>query len=148
MLRMLGRLPLGCEQQTAPVGTMRLGREVGAMRWDLGLQGLGLLIAMSLGFGVIAQLVVGKATTRWLWLIAAAGYFVGGLFVSEGRFGWATQEELQPNFDGLSFDEVLLLGLVPGIVTVLVTRYLTRRTRRHRSDTASDRSGTSRTRAT
>jgi hypothetical protein len=118
------------------------------MRWDLGLQGLGLLIAMSLGFGVIAQLVVGKATTRWLWLIAAAGYFVGGLFVSEGRFGWATQEELQPNFDGLSFDEVLLLGLVPGIVTVLVTRYLTRRTRRHRSDTASDRSGTSRTRAT
>ena len=29
------------------------------MRWDLGLQGVGLLIAMSLGFGMIAQLVVG-----------------------------------------------------------------------------------------
>ena len=118
------------------------------MQWDLGLQGLGLLIAMSLGFGLIAQLVMGRATTRWLWLIAAVGYFVGGLFISEVWFGWATQQELQPNIDGLSFDEVLLLGLVPGIMTVLVTRYLTRRTRRHRSDAASDRSGTSRTRAT
>ena len=38
---------------------------------------------------------------------------------------------LQPNIDGLSFDEVLLMGLVPGIVTVLVTRRVTRRTRRH-----------------
>jgi hypothetical protein len=104
------------------------------MRWDLGLQGLGLLVAMSLSFGVIAQLVLGRATTRWLWLVAAAGYFVGGLFVSEVWFGWATQEGLQPNIDGLSFDEVLLLGLVPGILTVLVTRYVTRRSRRHPTD--------------
>ena len=100
------------------------------MQWDLGLQGLGLLIVMSLGFGVIAQLVAGRATTRWLWLIASAGYFVGGLFISEVWFGWATQEELQPNIDGLSFDEVLLIGLVPGIVTVLVTWYVTRRSQR------------------
>lgn len=86
---------------------------------------------MSLGFGVIAQLVVGRATTRWLWLIATAGYFVGGLLASEVWFGWATKEELQPNIDGLSFDEVLLLGLAAGIVTVLVTWYVTRRRRRH-----------------
>jgi hypothetical protein len=112
------------------------------MQWDLGLQGLGLLVAMSFGFGVIAQLVVGRATTRWLWLIAAAGYFVGGLFTSEVWFGWATQEELQPNIDGLSFDEVLLLGTVSGIVTVLITRYLTRRTRRHPSNGPSKPSGT------
>jgi hypothetical protein len=112
------------------------------MQWDLGLRGLGLLIAMSFGFGVIAQLVAGRATTRWLWLLAAAGYFVGGLFTSEVWFGWATQEELQPNIDGLSFDEVLLLGLVPGIVTVLVTWYVTRRTRRHPSNGPSKRSGT------
>ena len=65
--------------------------------------------------------MVGKATTRWLWLIAAAGYFVGGLFISEVWFGWATQEELQPNIDGLSFDEVLLHRPDPGIMTVLVT---------------------------
>ena len=118
------------------------------MRWDLGLQGLGLLSAMSLGFGVIAQLLVGKATTRWLWLIAAAGYFVGGLFISEVWFGWATQGELQPNIDGLSFDEVLLIGLVPAIVTVLVTRYVTRRIRCHSTDAASNRSSTHRSRPT
>jgi hypothetical protein len=124
------------------------GSEVGAMRWDLGLQGLGLLIAMSLGFGVIAQLVAGRATTRWLWLIAAAGYFIGGLFISEVWFGWATQEELEPNIDGLSFDEVLLLGLVPGIVTVLVTRYVTRRARRRSTDAALKRPGPHRSRPT
>jgi hypothetical protein len=112
------------------------------MQWDLGLQGLGLLIAMSFGLGVIAQLVAGRATTRWLWLLAAAGYFVGGLFTSEVWFGWATQEELQPNIDGLSFDEVLLFGLVAGIMTVLVTRYVTQRTRRHSSNGPSKRSGT------
>jgi formate hydrogenlyase subunit 3/multisubunit Na+/H+ antiporter MnhD subunit len=104
------------------------------MQWDLGLQGLGLLIAMSLGFGVIAQLVMGRATTRWLWLIGTVGYFVGGLFTSEVWFGWATEEELQPNIDGLSFDEVLLFGLITGIVTVLATWYLTRRSRHRRTD--------------
>ncbi|HJS27381.1 MAG TPA: hypothetical protein VJ913_09690 [Actinomycetota bacterium] len=101
------------------------------MEWDLGLKGLGLLILMSLGFGVIAQLVVGKATTRWIWLIATAGFFVGGLMASEVWFGWATEEDLQPNIDGLSFDEVLLVGLIAGIVSVLFTWYLTRRHRYH-----------------
>ena len=103
------------------------------MQWDLGLGGVGLLIGMSLGFGVIAHLVV-RGTTRWLWLIAAAGYFVGGLVTSEVWFGWAAQEELQPIIDGLSFDEVLLFGLVSGIVTVLITRYVSRRNRRGSSD--------------
>lgn len=74
----------------------------------------------------------GEATTRWLWLIATAAYFVGSLFVSEVWFGWAAEEELQPNIDGLSFDEVLLIALVPGIVSVLVTRYVTRRGRHRR----------------
>ncbi|HET7517940.1 MAG TPA: hypothetical protein VFN05_09635 [Actinomycetes bacterium] len=101
------------------------------MQWDLGLQGVGLLVAMSLGFGVIAQVVMGRVTTRWLWVIGSATYFLAGLFISEVMFGWATAEDLQPNIDGLSFDEVLLLGLVPGIVTVFVARYVTRRTRRH-----------------
>jgi hypothetical protein len=113
---------------------------MGDMQWDLGFQGLGLLIAMSLGFGAIAQLVVGRATTRWLWLIAAAAYFVGGLFISEVWFGWATAAELQPNIDGLSFDEVLLIGLIPGIATVLVTWYVTRR--RRSTDDAPTRSDT------
>jgi len=100
------------------------------MQWDLGFQGLGLLMAMSLGFGIIAHLLIGRTTTRWLWLIATAGYFIGGLFTSEVWFGWATQEDLQPNIDGLSFDEVLLFGLAAGVLTVLVTRYMMRGLRR------------------
>jgi hypothetical protein len=118
------------------------------MQWDLGLQGLGLLIAMSLGFGLIAQLVVGRTTTRWMWLITAATYFVGGLFISEVWFGWATQEDLQPNIDGLSFDEVLLIGLIPGIAAVLITRYLTRRPRQHRTVSQFGQSGSTRSRQT
>jgi hypothetical protein len=34
---------------------------------------------MALGFGVIAQLVARRTTTRRLWLIAATGYFVGAV---------------------------------------------------------------------
>jgi hypothetical protein len=95
------------------------------MRWDLGPEGLALLLAISFCFGVFAQLVAGRAT-RWMWLIATALYFVGGVFISEVWFGWATQAELQPNIGGLSFDEVLL-GLIPGIAAVFGTRYLARR---------------------
>jgi hypothetical protein len=102
------------------------------MQWDLGLQGLGLLVLVSLGFGLVAQLVVGRVSTRWLWLIAAVTYFVSGLFISEVWFGWATEAELQPNIDGLSFDEVLLIGLVPGILVVFGTWSMTRKRRLHR----------------
>lgn len=44
-----------------------------------------------------------------------------GVLISEVWFGWATQEELQPNIDGLSFDEVLL-DLAPGVVALLLIR--------------------------
>jgi hypothetical protein len=109
-----------------------IGGEEGAMQWDLGPQGLGLLVLMSLGFGVIAQLIAGRAITRWLWLIATAAYFLVGLFISEVWFGWATEKELQPNIDGLSFDEVLI-GLVPGILAVLLARKVSRSRRSHQS---------------
>lgn len=102
------------------------------MQFELGFTGLGLLIVLSLGFGFIAQVVLGKATTRWLWLIGAAAYFVGGLFASEVLFGTATEGELQPIIDGLAFDEALLGGLVVGLPVVLVTWYVTRRSRIHR----------------
>lgn len=92
------------------------------MQWDLGPQGIGVLAGMALVFGVIAHLVAGRST-RWMWAIASATYFVAGLFISEVMFGWATEAELQPNVDGLSFDEVLLIGLVPGIIAVILTRY-------------------------
>jgi hypothetical protein len=51
------------------------------------------------------------------------------------------EEDLQPNVDGLSFDEVLLIGLVPGIVTVLVTGYLTGRNKRRLVVTSQSREG-------
>lgn len=108
------------------------------MEWDLGLTGLGVLVLMSLAFGLIAHVllvVLRQSVTRWLWAIASATYFLGGLVISEVLFGWATAEELQPNIDGLSFDEVLLLGLVPGIFAVVVT-WLATRTRETGAATA------------
>ena len=102
------------------------------MKWDLGLQGLGVLVLVSLGFGGIAQLIGGRTITRWLWLIASALYFLAGLFISEVWFGWATERELQPNIDGLSFDEVLI-GLVPGMLAVLVAKKVSRSRRSHPS---------------
>ena len=94
------------------------------MQFDLGLTGLGLLVVISLGFGVAAQFA-GRAGTRWLWLIAATGWFIGGLFASEVVWGSLTVEEVQPIIDGLAFDESLLGGLIVGIGTVIVTRYVT-----------------------
>lgn len=84
-------------------------------------------MAMSAGFGVIAQLLAGRGRRWWLGLIGAVAFFVGGLFASEVWFGWATEAELQPNIDGLSFDEVLLVGLLSGLAAVVVTRWLANR---------------------
>ena len=101
------------------------------MEWDLGPAGLGVLALMSLVFGAFAHLVAARDTTRWIAAIAAVGYFVLGLLVSEAWFGWATEEDLQPNIGGLSFDEVLLLVTLPGVAAVLIARAVSRRHRRH-----------------
>jgi hypothetical protein len=102
------------------------------MQWDLGINGLLYLAAMSLAFGVLAALLVGKDTAYRLWAgaITTAACFGVGLFVSEVLFGWATQEELQPNIDGLSRDEALLSGVVATAIVVLVMRYLAHRSQR------------------
>ena len=99
------------------------------MHWDLGLQGLAVLAGLSLLFGAFAQVLFLRRETWWVWLVGAAAFFVAGLVISEVWFGWATAEELQPNIDGLSFDEVLLGFLVGGVV-VLVARYLLGRSHR------------------
>ena len=91
------------------------------MAWDLGLWGVAYLLGMSLAFGAVAQVVAGRVTSRWLWAAATGAFFVLGLVISEGLFGSATEEDLQPNIDGLSRDEVLL-ALVPGIIALLVLR--------------------------
>jgi hypothetical protein len=100
-----------------------------AMTWDLGPGAVGLLLALSLAFGVLAQLVAGRgaAVLRRLWIIAGATFFAAGLLTSEVWFGWATEEDLQPNVDGLSVDESLLAGLVAGVASVVITRYVARR---------------------
>jgi hypothetical protein len=101
------------------------------MDWDLGSSGLLYLAAMSIVFGLLAQLLSWRAAPKWLWALVSAVYFGFGLFVSEVWFGWATEEELQPNIDGLSRDEVLLIGLVPVAVGVVVARWMARRHDRH-----------------
>jgi Na+/proline symporter len=93
------------------------------MLWDLGFQALAVLVGMSLIFGAFTQAVFWKRATLWLGLFAAAASFVVGLFISEVWFGWATAEDLQPNIDGLSFDEVML-GYLLGAAAVLVARYV------------------------
>jgi hypothetical protein len=89
------------------------------MDYDLGIQGLAIVIGTSLTFGLVAQLVAGRGAT-WMWLLGAAGFFLGALIASEVLFAWATVDDLQPQIDGLSFDEALLGGMIVGIPTVLV----------------------------
>ena len=103
------------------------------MQFDLELTGLGLLVVISLIFGVIAQLVAGgRAHTHWLWLIAATGWFIGGQFASEVVWGGLTEREIQPIIEGLALDESLLGGLVGGVAAVLVTLLVTNRRPSHR----------------
>jgi len=96
---------------------------VAQVQFDLGLTGLGILIGLSLAFGVIAHFV-GRAGTRWDWLIGAAAWFVGGLFMSEVVVGTMTVAEIQPIIDGLAFDEALLGGLIGGLIGWLATRFV------------------------
>jgi hypothetical protein len=104
-------------------------KEVETVQYDLGNVGLQILLGFSFGFGAIAQLIVGNRGTRWLWLIGAAGWFIGGLFASEVLVGTMTADEIQPIIDGLAFDEALLGGLIGGVAVVLVTWFATRQGR-------------------
>jgi hypothetical protein len=99
------------------------------MQWDLGLEGLAVLGAISLGFGVLAGLLGGGGWTHRMWATAITTVAcVGvGLLTSEWLFGWATEEDLQPNVDGLSRDEVLLSSLVTTAVVLLALRWRARR---------------------
>ena len=106
---------------------MVLPREEAAMAYDLGSTAQVILIFFAIGFGAVAQLIVGDRATRWLWLFGAAGWLLGGLFASEVLFATATEDEIQPIVDGLAFDEALFGGLLGGVAAVLVTWLVTRR---------------------
>ena len=96
------------------------------MQFDVGLQGLAILLACSFLFGAAVQLIW-RGWTHWLWLIGALGWFVGGLIASEVLWGTLTEEEIQPIVDGLAFDESLLGGLIGGTVAVIATWLVTGR---------------------
>ena len=95
------------------------------MEWDVGPQGLAVLAGMSLAFGAVAELLLARLVGHHVWHLATLAMFGLGLVISEVWFGWATEDELQPNIDGLSFDEVLL-GTFIGVVLVVATRILLR----------------------
>jgi len=95
------------------------------MTWDLGLRGFALLVVMALVGGVIIHLVW-RRRPAWLWLAATASLMLLGLMASEVWFGWATEEELQPNIDGLSFDETLL-AIVMSVLAAAVAHLVVRR---------------------
>lgn len=102
------------------------------MQWDLGLEGLAVLGAISLGFGAVAAILVGGGLAHRVWgtVITTVACFGVGLLISEWLFGWATEEELQPNIDGLSRDEVVLSSMVTTALVVLSMRYVARRRQR------------------
>lgn len=99
------------------------------MQWDLGLQGFAVLGAISIGFGVGAAVLVGRGWSHRLWatVITTVTCVGVGVLTSEWLFGWATEEDLQPNIDGLSRDEVLLSSVVTTAFVVLAMRYVARR---------------------
>jgi hypothetical protein len=93
------------------------------MQYDLGLVGLGLLVLLSLAFGGLAQLV-GRNRIRWQWVVAAVGFFIGGLIASEAIWADPTLD-LEPIIDGLSVDEALLGGVIGGLIADIATRFAT-----------------------
>ncbi len=99
------------------------------MHYDLGNYGFQILFFFSIGFGGIAQAVAGNRMTRWLWLIAGTGWFIGGLVASEVLVGTMTVDQIQPIFDGLAYDEAFVGGLIGGLIAVAGTWYVTRRER-------------------
>lgn len=99
------------------------------MEWDLGLQGLVALVALSLAFGALAGLLVGDDIAHRLDAlgITALVCFALGFVVSEVVLGWATSVDPEPHIDGLSRNGVLLAGAVTTAVVVLVLRRPTHR---------------------
>ena len=103
------------------------------MQFDLGVQGLTILLALAVGI-VIEEQLVGRHHKPLAGLIAGAAAFLGGLFVSEVMFAGATEAEIQPVIDGLAFDEAMLGSILVGVVVMFLTRYAARGTninRRH-----------------
>jgi hypothetical protein len=101
------------------------------MQYDLGFQGLAVLVICAVAFGICVGFV-GRSVTLWIGFFAAIGWFVGGLLTSEVMFATAAETELQPIIDGLAFDESLLGGLIVGSFAAIATWLVARGGRSHR----------------
>ena len=89
------------------------------MAWDLGIEALLVLAAVSIGVGLLAQLVSGPHAPTWLWVRVSAVYFVVAAWLTDAWFGWATADQL-------TLEDMFLVGLAPMPAVVLVTRALYR----------------------
>ena len=48
------------------------------MKLDLALEGVALLYMFSTIFGGVAHVLLAKSSTRWMWLVGAVAFLVGG----------------------------------------------------------------------
>jgi len=96
------------------------------MHVDLGLQGLGILVTISLAFGLAAQLMLARVTSRWIGIIGGLGWLVGGFVASEVIFGGRSGGDIAL-VDGLAFHQSLIGGFVVGMGAVIVTWAVTDR---------------------
>ncbi len=103
-----------------------------AVHLDLGIQGLGILLGLSLVYGAFAGIIFGRSCTYWVGPIAAVAAFVVGFFMSEVVMGTMTVDEIQPIIDGLAFDEAMLGGLLAAVLATIATWATVRYTRGRR----------------
>lgn len=101
------------------------------MHLDLGIAGLGLLILISLAFGVLFQLV-GKPGTSVDWLVVGIAWFAGAMVASE-LVGSAAGPRV---IDGLSLDAVVVGGGIVGVPAALLLRLWGDRRSHHRPASA------------
>jgi hypothetical protein len=83
------------------------------MGWDLGAAALLELAALSVVVGLVNQLRGGPDATPWLWVRVSTIYFVVGAWITDAWFGWVSP-------GGLTFEEMLLIGLAPLPAVALV----------------------------
>jgi hypothetical protein len=95
------------------------------MQYDLGPQGLALLLALGLVMSGVVWLL-DRHGSPWTWVAAGVGAVTGALITSEAIWAGA---EVQPIIEGLSVDEALLGALIGGVVGGIAVRLVRARRR-------------------